>query len=421
MLENLDLEALNFLAHDWQLWARDDQLPPPGDWTTWLLLGGRGSGKTRAGAEWVRMLATASGPGKAVAHQRIALIAETMADARDVMVEGESGLLAIHAEHERPDYIASRRRLEWKNGSVATLFSAEDPDSLRGHQFTAAWCDELAKWRYPQASWDMLQFALRLGPRPRQMVTTTPRPIALLKDLLTRDGVITDRASTHCNRSNLAPAFFDAIIRRYEGTRLGRQEMQAEMLEDNPDALWRREALERIIRQGHPPLERIVLALDPPVSRGAGADACGIIVAGLSADAMAYVLEDATVQGLRPRDWAAHAVRIYHKYGADCLIAEVNQGGEMVRDVLNQIDETISYRPVHARRGKWLRAEPVAMLYEQGWVRHLGSMPELEDEMCAFTPAGRANGHSPDRLDALVWALSELKLARSADPHVRTI
>jgi phage terminase large subunit-like protein len=367
------------------------------------------------------MLASGGGEGQGGVPQRIALLAETLADARDVMVEGESGLLAIHAGHERPEYLASRRRLEWKNGSVAYLFSAEDPDSLRGHQFTAAWCDELAKWRYPQATWDMLQFALRLGPRPRQIVTTTPRPIALLKDLLTRDGVVTDRASTMCNRANLAPAFFDAIIHRYENTRLGRQEMLAEMLEDNPDALWRREQLERISRKSHPPLERTVIAVDPPVSRGAGADACGIIAAGLAADGVAYVLEDASIQGLRPRDWAAHAVRIYHKYGADCLVAEVNQGGEMVRDVLNQVDETLSYRPVHARRGKWLRAEPVAMLYEQGWVRHANNMPELEDEMCAFTIDGRADGHSPDRLDALVWALTELKLTRAADPRVRTI
>ncbi len=385
------------------------------------MLGGRGSGKTRAGAEWVRMLATGSWPYEKLGAQRIALVAETMADARDVMVEGESGLLAIHADHERPDYISSRRRLEWKNGAVAYLFSAEDPDSLRGHQFTAAWSDELAKWRYPQATWDMLQFALRLGARPRQIVTTTPRPIALLKDLLARDDVITDRATTSCNADNLAPAFFAAVIHRYEGTRLGRQEMMAEILDDNPDALWRRDLLERVTKKGHPPLERIVVAVDPPVSRGKGADACGIIAAGLASDGMAYVLEDASIQGLRPRDWAAHAIGIYRKYGADCLIAEVNQGGEMVRDVLNQIDETLSYRPVHAKRGKWLRAEPVAMLYEQGWVRHAGAMPELEDEMCAFTADGRANGHSPDRLDALVWALTELKLTRSAAPRVRSI
>jgi len=367
------------------------------------------------------MLATGRWPYVNLGAQRIALVAQTMADARDVMVEGESGLLTIHADHERPDYISSRRRLEWKNGAVAYLFSAEEPDSLRGHQFTAAWSDEMAKWRYPQNTWDMLQFGLRLGVRPRQIVTTTPRPIPLLKDLLSRENVIADRATPHCNKVNLAPAFFDAIINRYEGTRLGRQEMNAEILEDNPDALWRRDVLERITRPEHPPVERIVVAVDPPVSRGAGADACGIIAAGLASDGMAYVLEDATIQGLRPRDWAAHAIGIYRKYDADCLIAEVNQGGEMVRDVLNQIDKTLSYRPVHAKRGKWLRAEPVAMLYEQGWVRHVGAMPELEDEMCAFMPDGRSKGHSPDRVDALVWALTELKLIRTAAPRVRAI
>ncbi len=385
------------------------------------MLGGRGSGKTRAGAEWVRMLANGKWPYQSAGKQRIALIAETMADARDVMVEGESGLLAVHADHERPYYLSSRRRLEWKNGAVAYLFSAEDPDALRGHQFTAAWSDELAKWRYPQACWDMLQFGLRLGSCPRQIVTTTPRPIALIKELLAREGVIVERATTGCNKDNLAATFFEAIISNYEGTRLGRQEMNAEILEDNPDALWRRDLLERITKPAHPPMQRIIVAVDPPVSRGARADACGIIAAGLADDGMAWVLEDASIQGLRPRDWAAHAIGIYKKYGADCLVAEVNQGGEMVRDVLNQIDETLSYRPVHAKRGKWLRAEPVAMLYEQGRVRHFGAMPELEDEMCAFTADGRAHGHSPDRLDALVWALTELKLTRSAAPRVRPI
>ncbi len=385
------------------------------------MLGGRGAGKTRAGAEWVRAVALGHWPYHAVPPQRIALVGETLADARDVMVEGVSGLLAIHAPAEKPLYESTRRRLIWPNGSMAQLFSAEDPDSLRGPQFSAAWCDELCKWRYPDKSWDMLQFGLRLGARPRQVVTTTPRPLPLLKRLLAATDCVVDRAATWANTTHLAPAFLDTVIRRYENTRLGRQELNAEILEDNPHALWRREVIEKARVTTPPALRRIVVAVDPPAGRGTRADACGIIVAGLGRDDLGYVLEDATVQGLRPRDWARTAIAAYHRHGADALVAEVNQGGEMVRDVLAQVCDNLAYRPVHATRGKWLRAEPVAMLYEQGRVRHVGAMAELEDQMCVFEPDGRAAGSSPDRLDALVWALTELMLREPGAPRVRPI
>lgn len=415
LLPKLEPADTAFLLGHWPLWARADQLPPiDADWTTWFLLGGRGAGKTRTGAEWVRAQARNGGA-------RIALIGETMADARDVMVEGVSGLLAIHGASERPQFEPSRRRLVWPGGAVAQLFSAEDPDSLRGHQFSAAWADELAKWRYPDACWDMLQFCLRVGERPRQVVTTTPRPIPLVRRLLAEPGVVVDRASTYDNAAHLAPAFLDAIVARYKGTRLGRQEIDAQILHDNPRALWQRARLEALRVHDWPELGRTLVAVDPPAGAGTGADACGIIAAGLGADGLAYVLEDASIQGLHPKGWAARAIGVYRRWQADCLIAEVNQGGEMVRDVLGQIDPTLSYRPVRAGRSKWLRAEPVAMLYEQGRVRHAGAFPELEDEMCEFEPEGRSGGHSPDRLDALVWVLSELMLGPGREPRVRSI
>jgi phage terminase large subunit-like protein len=305
------------------------------------------------------------------------LIGETLGDARAVMVDGQSGLLAIHAAAERPAYNASRRELTWPNGAVAQLFSADDPESLRGPQFGAAWADELAKWRYAERAWDMLQFCLRLGDRPRQAVTTTPRPVPLLKRLVADPATAISRAATHANAANLAPAFLSAVVARYRGTRLGRQELDGALIEDRPDALWRREAIDAARLREAPPLARIVVAVDPPVTSGPRADACGIVACGRAEDGRAFVLADTTTQGSQPLDWARAAIRLYASVQADCIVAEVNQGGELVTQLLRQVAPNIPVRTVRATRGKYLRAEPVAALYERGLVAHVGLWPEL--------------------------------------------
>ena len=311
--------------------------------------------------------------------------------------------------------------LTWPNGAIAQLYSADDPESLRGPQFTAAWCDETAKWRYAEAAWDMLQFGLRLGERPRQVVTTTPRPIPLLKRLMAEPGTVVSKATTRDNAAHLAPAFLESVVARYRGTRLGRQELDAEILEDRPDALWPRPLIDALRVPEAPELERIVVAVDPPVTSGKHADACGIIVAGRTANAQAYILADATVRGARPTGWAGAAVRAFHRFEADCLVAEVNQGGELVESVIRQIDSTLPIRSVRATRGKWLRAEPVAALYEQGRVAHVGALPELEDQMSDFGQGGLTGGASPDRVDALVWAITDLLLSGPHAPRIRPL
>jgi phage terminase large subunit-like protein len=409
------------LDASWPLAARDDQLPPPGDWTVWLMLGGRGAGKTRAGAEWIRALALgrphAGGPSAA----RMALVGETLADAREVMVEGVSGLLAIHPPRERPAWSPARRRLEWPSGAVAQLFSAEDPESLRGPQFDAAWADEVAKWRHADATFDMLQFGLRLGPAPRQVVTTTPRPVPLVRRLIADRRTVVTRARTADNAANLAPTFLSAIVDRYAGTRLGRQELDGELVEDRPDALWTRAELEAVRLTGRPALSRIVVAVDPPASARRRSDACGIVAAGLDPDGRAVVIADASREAARPEVWAATAVALYHAERADRLVAEVNQGGDMVASVIAQVDPSVPVVPVRATRGKWLRAEPVAALYARGRVRHAGVFRELEDEMADFGLDGLSGGRSPDRLDALVWAITALLVDPAGEPRVRVL
>lgn len=421
VLDRLTSADVTFIEQSWQAWARIDQLPPGGDWTTWAFLGGRGAGKTRAGAEWVRAMALGESPVAEEPASRIALVGETLGDVRSVMIEGVSGLLAVHDGDERPVFEPSKRQIVWrKTGAIAQMFSAEDPESLRGPQFSAAWLDELAKYPNPGQVWDMLQFGLRLGRAPRQVVTTTPRPVPLLKHILAAPDTVVTKAGTAANAGNLAPSFLERIVARYGGTRLGRQELEAEILEDRPDTLWPRALIEqRRVRQT-PPLERIVVAVDPPVTGGARSDACGIVAAGLGTDGRAYVLADLTVEQARPATWARAAVQAYHRFGADRLVAEVNQGGDMVESVIRQSDETIAVRKVRATRGKWLRAEPVSALYEQGRVAHAGAFPELEDQMAAFGPDGLAEGVSPDRLDALVWALTDLMLRDGANPRVRS-
>ena len=425
-LAGLSATELTRLHYDFELWARDDQLPPAsaqggGAWTVWLMLGGRGAGKTRAGAEWVRSLVEGYSCDGLAPPPRIALVGESLGDARAVMVEGVSGLLAVHPPDARPLFEPSRRRLSWANGAVAQLFSAEDPESLRGPQFDLAWCDELGKWRRPEATWDMLQFGLRLGTAPRQLVTTTPRPTPLIKALMADPSTALTRVSTSANAANLAPSFLEAIVGRYRGTRLGRQELDAELLEDRPDALWPRGLIEQCRVRFAPELARIVVAVDPPVGSSPRADACGIIVAGLGTDGRAYVLEDVSVQGARPLGWAGQVVAAYRRFAADRIVVEVNQGGDLVETVIRQIDASVPVKPVRATRGKWLRAEPVAALYEQGRVAHVGAFPELEDEMSDFGPEGLAAGASPDRVDALVWALTELLLKRAPEPRIRWV
>jgi phage terminase large subunit-like protein len=408
------------LLHDWHFWARPNQLPPGGDWRVWLLLAGRGFGKTRTGAELVRARVAAG------TARRVALVGATAADIRDVMVEGESGLLAIAPPWDRPRYEPSKRRLSWANGAVATTFSADEPDRLRGPQHDFAWCDELAAWRYPEA-WDMLMFGLRLGADPRVVVTTTPRPVPLIRSLVADRGTVVTRGTTAENRANLAPAFLSQIVRKYEGTRLGRQELDAEILEDVPGALWRRGLIESGRVREAPPLVRIVVAIDPAASSGAEADETGIIVAGRTAasasgnePAQGYVIDDRSGR-LAPIDWAREAVAAYRRHKADRIVAEINNGGEMVEATLRMIDPTVAFAAVHASRGKAVRAEPVAALYEQGRMHHVGCFPALEDQMCGFTADldRAAAGHSPDRVDALVWACSALLVAEEPPPAHR--
>ncbi|MFG1361569.1 terminase family protein [Xanthobacter tagetidis DSM 11602] len=421
-MSDADIHAL--LA-DWELWARPDQMPPAATasgtpWHTWLLMGGRGAGKTRAGAEWVRALALGRPPFAAAPVSRIALVAESLSDLREVMVEGVSGLLAVHPPAERPAWEPSRRRLEWPNGAVAQGFSADDPESLRGPQFGAAWLDELAKWKRAEAAFDMLQFGLRLGTRPRQMVTTTPRPTALLRRLMGDPRSAVTRAGTRANAFHLAPSFLSEVIARYGGTRLGRQELDGEIIEDRPDALWTRAAIEAAREAAAPPLARVVVAVDPPASSRVGADACGLVAAGIDAGGTVHVLADESAAGQRPAQWAARAVALFRRLAADQVVVEVNQGGDMVCAVLAEVDPDVPVTEVRATRGKYLRAEPVAALYEQNRVRHAGAFPQLEDEMADFGTDGLSSGRSPDRLDALVWAVTALSLGpKPAAPRVR--
>jgi phage terminase large subunit-like protein len=321
------------LDKDFATLAHRHQEPPlcannGGPWTTWLALGGRGAGKTRLGAEFVRALVHGDGPYADAGYGSIALVGESEHDVREVMIEGPAGILRTSPRSQRPVWIASRFRLEWRNGAVAEAFSADDPDSLRGPQFDAAWCDELAKWRYADAAFDMLQFGLRLGKRPRQLVTTTPRPIPLIKRLLSDPRTAVTRAATQANAAHLSPAFLDDVLARYAGTRLGRQEIDGEILEDRPDALWTRAMIEAARIDRTPPLARNVVGIDPPASSRERADACGIIAAGRDDNGCVYVLEDATAQGLPPDAWAMRAIALYRRLQADALVAEVNQGGD---------------------------------------------------------------------------------------------
>jgi phage terminase large subunit-like protein len=350
------------------------------------------------------------------AAKRIGLIAPTAADCRDVLVEGPSGILATAPSWCAPDYEPSKRRITWPNGATALLFSAEEPERLRGPNLDALFCDELGAWQNAEQTWNMAQMCLRIGRRPRTVITTTPRPLKLLKNLIARDGqgVVVTRGSTYDNAANLAPGFLAEIKARYEGTRLGRQELNAELLEDVPGALWSREMVERARYDGAiPDLVRVVVAIDPSGTSGNdNGDSVGIVVAGVGRDGLGYVLADLTVKA-SPAQWGAIAVNAYHHYRADRIIAERNFGGAMVEHVIRSVDPLVPYRDVTASRGKIARAEPIAALYEQNRVRHCGNLSALEDQMCAMTGNGYAGDGSPDRADALVWALTELM----SQPH----
>jgi phage terminase large subunit-like protein len=425
-LSELSEEQLSQILLCWPLWARPDQLPPEetaeGEpWRVWLVMGGRGAGKTRAGAEWVRAKALGLAPLATTTAQRIALVGETLADVRRVMIEGVSGLLNVHMANERPRFEPSKGQLVWPSGAIAQVFSAENPEGLRGPQFDAAWCDEVAKWRHAQKTWDMLQFALRLGEAPQMVATTTPRPIPLLKKLLADSATVVSRAATADNADNLAPTFMAEMTRRYAGSALGRQELMGELVDEASGALWRRDWIEAQRIAAAPELLSIVVAVDPPVTATASSDACGIVVAGLGPDGRAYVIDDRTLQGREPQVWARAVIAAYRDHLADRVVAEVNQGGDLVLAVLRQFDDSVAVRRVRATRGKWLRAEPVAALYAEGRIAHVGTFAALEDQMCQFGTERFAKGKSPDRLDALVWALTDLMIEGKGRPGIRQL
>jgi phage terminase large subunit-like protein len=411
-------EQREFKWH-WELWARQEQLPPPGDWRAWLVMAGRGFGKTRAGAEWVRALA--EGDGQA----RIALVAASLGEARAVMVEGECGLLAIAPPGRAPLFEPSLRRLTWPSGAQATYFSAGEPESLRGPQHSHAWCDEIAKWDNAggraMAAWDNLLLGLRLGDHPRLVATTTPRAVPLLRRVLSE--LPEDLAVTHGrseeNADYLPPRFLRDMRRSFGRSLLGRQELDGELIEDLPGALWTRALIEGCRESAAPPTVRVVIGVDPPASDGG--DACGIVVVGLAEDGIARVLHDGSLLKPSPERWARKVARLSESWGADRVIAESNQGGQMVRSVLQATGIVLPLKLVHASRGKVARAEPVAALYEAGRVRHAGVFAALEDEMCGLISGGayEGPGRSPDRADALVWALTELMLGRVSEPRVR--
>lgn len=390
------------LLHDWHFWARPDQIAPPGNWRVWLVMAGRGFGKTRIGAEWVR--------------QRIKrfpftnIIGATADDARDIMIEGESGILAICPDHERPTYLPSKRRLEWPNGARTLIFTADEPERLRGKQHDGLWADELGSWRYGADAWDQAMFGLRLGADPQAVATTTPKPVKIVSDLVAQakesDEVIITRGSSYANRDNLALKFFNQIVRKYEGTRLGRQELDGELLEDVEGALWTLDRIDATRLKKLPEgvsLIRVAVGVDPAASSGESSAETGIVVAGLGSDGDGYVLADYTIRGT-PLVWGGAAVQAFDDWMADHITPETNNGGEMVTTTIQVVRPTVPINPVHASRGKATRAEPISALYEQNRVHHIGTFKELEDQQTTWVPGMK----SPDRMDACVWALTDV-------------
>jgi len=395
VLHRLTRAQAEALLYDWSFWARPKQLEPAGDWTTWALITGRGYGKTRTAAEWVR--------SKIDTYGRWALVARAPGDVRDVMIEGESGLMRVFPRHERPDWQPSRRRLTFHNGALATTFGSYEPDELRGPQHEAAWSDEVATWKYPE-TWDNLQLGLRLGPKPRQVVTSTPRPLRIIRELLAATDVVVTRGTTYENRANLAAAFYDLILSKYEGTTLGRQEIHGELLDELPGALWRRALIDAARIAAAPEQQRIVIAIDPATTHGEDSDQTGIAIAGRGLDGDYYVFG---IEGYRltPLGWGKRAVDEFDRWAADRIVAESNQGGEMVEANIRNVRRDVPVELIHAKRGKVLRAEPIAALYEQGRVHHVGMFADAEDQLCRFPVATDLD----DMVDALVHALTELE------------
>ncbi|WP_442475975.1 DNA-packaging protein [Roseovarius albus] len=428
-LNDLNEGELLALPYLFEFWALEHQLPPEGDWHSWVVMGGRGAGKTRAGAEWVRAQVEGARPLDEGRCRAIALVGETIEQVREVMVFGESGIMACSPPDRRPVWQATRKQLIWPNGAVAKVFSAHDPEALRGPQFDGAWVDELAKWRKARATWDMLQFGLRLGEHPQVCVTTTPRNVGVLKDVLAQDSTVVTQAPTEANAAFLAQSFLDEVRARYAGTRLGRQELDGVLIDEAEGALWTSAMLSALQVEDLPELDRVIVAVDPPVTGKGTSDSCGIVVAGAVTqgpvqDWRAYVLADCTVEAASPTRWASAAIRAMEQYGASRLVAEVNQGGDLVEQVIRQVDPLVPVKCVHASRGKVARAEPVAALYEQGRVYHARGLAELEDQMGQMTAQGFEGKGSPDRVDALVWALTELMITPAAkwrEPKVRVV
>ena len=397
----------------WAAWAHDGQLAPPGDWRVWLIRAGRGFGKTRAGAEWLGDLA------RATPDARLALVGATVADVRRVMIEGPSGLIALAREHEPLDWQVGVGVVRWPNGASATVYAATVPEKLRGPEHHFAWCDELGKWgRGGEAAWDNLMLTMRRGDRPRVLVTTTPRPTRLMRRVMALPGVVETRGATADN-PHLPATFVAAMTESYAGTMLGRQELEGELIDEVAGALWTRALIEARRVRVAPDAVRVVVGVDPPA--GVGGDACGVVAVALGGDGRGYVLEDASVVGATPEGWARAVAACAARRGADRVVAEKNQGGEMVRSTLLAADAALPVRLVHASRGKVARAEPVAALDEAGTVWPVGAFPALEDELCGLQAGGgyEGPGRSPDRADALVWALTELLLGRRGDAAVR--
>lgn len=417
LMKRIPQKEIDEWPYDWKVWGRESQQAPAGDWRVWLVMAGRGFGKTRLGAEWVRRVA------ESTPDARIALVGASLHEARSVMVEGESGLLSIGAPWKRPVFESSVRRVVWPNGAQAFLYSAAEPESLRGPQHSHAWCDEIAKWdnasNRAMTMWDNLLMGLRLGDDPRLVATTTPRAVPLVMQIMTdAEDVTVTRGSTFDNARNLPARFVAAMKRSFGGTTLGRQELMGEMIEDLAGALWSRSLIENAREEAAPPMVRVVVGVDPPAS--AQGDACGIVVCGIGDDRIARVLADCSVEQASPERWARAVANAARAWSADRVVAEANQGGEMVGAVLRAAEASLPLRLVHASRGKTARAEPVAALYEAGRVRHAGMFAALEDELCGLMPGGeyQGPGRSPDRADACVWALTELMLGQQAEPRI---
>ena len=413
-LSKLKGPKLEEFVERWTMWARPGQEPPGGDWRLWLLMAGRGYGKTRAGAEWIHHLAEEE-------DLRLALVGPTEDEVRSVMVEGASGLLACAVAENFPEWEPSKGLLTWPSGSRAFVYSGANPESLRGPEHDYAWCDEIAKWAHGEAAWDNLMFGLRRGRFPRVLATTTPRPTRLMRRLAERAGEALTRGRTDGNVL-LAESFVDDVRELYGGTRLGRQELDGELIEDVEGALWPRDLIEKSRGEAPDRLKRVLVGVDPPAS--AGGDACGIVVCGVGADGIGYVLADRTVRGLSPEGWASAVAAAAEAWGAERVVVETNQGGEMVESVRRCVDAGLPVTPVTARYGKSDRAEPVAILFERGKARFAGAFPELEDELAGMVSGGgyEGPGRSPDRADAMVWAMAELMLGKErGEPSVRRL